>query len=212
SLHDALPICPQLGTVLANDEIVNGVSERGGCPVIRKKMKQWSMRITAYAQRLLDGLNEIDWPQPLKDSQTNWIGRSKGATVEFKIQNSEFTIPVFTTRPDTIFGVSFMVLAPEHDLVSKITTAEQKEAVENYIEATAKRSERERMADVKTITGVFTGAFAAHPFTGEKLPIWIGDYVLAGYGTGAVMSVPCGDQRDFDFAKHFNLLIPNIFK
>lgn len=204
--------CPQLGTVLANDEIVNGVSERGGYPVIRKKMKQWSMRITAYAQRLLDGLNEIDWPQPLKDSQTNWIGRSKGATVEFRIQNSEFRIPVFTTRPDTIFGVSFMVLAPEHDLVSKITTSEQKEAVENYIEATAKRSERERMADVKTITGVFTGAYAEHPFTGTQIPIWIGDYVLAGYGTGAVMSVPCGDQRDYDFAKHFNLPIPNIFK
>ncbi len=204
--------CPQLGTVLANDEIVNGVSERGGYPVVRKKMKQWSMRITAYAQRLLDGLNDIDWPQPLKDSQTNWIGRSKGATVEFRIQNSEFRIPVFTTRPDTIFGVSFMVLAPEHDLVSKITTAEQKEAVENYIEATAKRSERERMADVKTITGVFTGAYAEHPFSGEAIPIWIGDYVLAGYGTGAVMSVPCGDQRDYDFAKHFNLPIPNIFK
>ncbi len=204
--------CPQLGTVLANDEIVNGVSERGGYPVVRKKMKQWSMRITAYAQRLLDGLDKIDWPQPLKDSQTNWIGRSKGATVEFKIQNSEFKIPVFTTRPDTIFGVSFMVLAPEHDLVSKITTAEQKEAVEKYVEATAKRSERERMADVKTITGVFTGAYAEHPFTKEPLPIWIGDYVLAGYGTGAVMSVPCGDQRDYDFAKHFNLPIPNIFK
>ncbi|MBT0606869.1 leucine--tRNA ligase [Aequorivita echinoideorum] len=203
--------CPQLGTVLANDEIVNGVSERGGYPVVRKKMKQWSMRITAYAQRLLDGLDTIDWPQPLKDSQTNWIGRSKGATVEFKIQNSEFKIPVFTTRPDTIFGVSFMVLAPEHDLVSKITTSEQKEAVENYIEATAKRSERERMADVKSITGVFTGAYAEHPFTKEPLPIWIGDYVLAGYGTGAVMSVPCGDQRDYDFAKHFNLPIPNIF-
>ena len=204
--------CPQLGTVLANDEIVNGVSERGGYPVVRKKMKQWSMRITAYAQRLLDGLDKIDWPQPLKDSQTNWIGRSKGATVEFKIQNSEFKIPVFTTRPDTIFGVSFMVLAPEHDLVSKITTAEQKEAVEKYVEATAKRSERERMADVKTITGVFTGAYAEHPYTGKQIPIWIGDYVLAGYGTGAVMSVPCGDQRDYDFAKHFNLPIPNIFK
>ncbi|QQX77341.1 MULTISPECIES: leucine--tRNA ligase [Aequorivita] len=204
--------CPQLGTVLANDEIVNGVSERGGYSVVRKKMKQWSMRITAYAQRLLDGLDKIDWPQPLKDSQTNWIGRSKGATVEFKIQNSEFRIPVFTTRPDTIFGVSFMVLAPEHDLVSKITTPEQKEAVEKYVEATAKRSERERMADVKTITGVFTGAYAEHPFTGKQIPIWIGDYVLAGYGTGAVMSVPCGDQRDYDFAKHFNLPIPNIFK
>lgn len=341
--------CPQLGTVLANDEIVNGVSERGGYPVVRKKMKQWSMRITAYAQRLLDGLNEIDWPQPLKDSQTNWIGRSKGATVEFKVlppapssgrgasyrmtgnsaiigtllarakemrknptkaesllwnalrtkkleykfrqqhpidnyivdfvclskkliievdggihqyqlekdderelllkekkgfkilrfTNDEIInnlqkviseieavlkvlpsgedlggdwIPVFTTRPDTIFGVSFMVLAPEHDLVPKITTAEQKEAVENYIEATAKRSERERMADVKSITGVFTGAYAEHPFTKEPIPIWIGDYVLAGYGTGAVMSVPAGDQRDYDFAKHFDLPIPNIFQ
>ncbi|CAM3317771.1 leucine--tRNA ligase [Aequorivita lipolytica] len=372
--------CAQLGTVLANDEIVNGVSERGGYPVIRKKMKQWSMRITAYAQRLLDGLDKIDWPQPLKDSQTNWIGRSKGAIVEFKVlppapskgrgdvnvstdskgrgaesagyltgnsaiigtllsrakemrknptkaesilwnelrtkkvgykfrqqhpidnyivdfvclskrliievdgeihqyqlekdgerelllkekkgfkilrfTNNEVinnlqkvvskiestlkvlptgedlggdflehleqvsipplgargTIPVFTTRPDTIFGVSFMVLAPEHDLVSKITTSEQKEAVENYVEATAKRSERERMADVKTITGVFTGAYAEHPFTGDSLPVWIGDYVLAGYGTGAVMSVPCGDQRDYDFAKHFKIPIPNIFK
>ncbi|QAA81848.1 leucine--tRNA ligase [Aequorivita sp. H23M31] len=337
--------CPQLGTVLANDEIVNGVSERGGFPVIRKKMKQWSMRITAYAQRLLDGLEDIDWPQQLKDSQTNWIGRSKGASVKFPIltfpkgegtrpgymtggnnsslllerakdmrnkpteaeamlweclkskkleykfrrqhlvddyiadfvclskklvievdggihenrkekdetrtsilnelgyrvirftneevlgnidkvldtisktlEQSEIPplgvrgISVFTTRPDTIFGVSFMVLAPEHDLVSKITTPEQKEEVEKYIEKTAKRSERERMADVKSITGVFTGAYAEHPFTGEPLPIWIGDYVLAGYGTGAVMSVPCGDQRDYDFAKHFNIPIPNIFK
>jgi leucyl-tRNA synthetase len=204
--------CSQLGTVLANDEIVNGVSERGGYPVVRKKMKQWSMRITAYAQRLLDGLDQLDWPQPLKDSQTNWIGRSKGATVKFRIQDSELKIPVFTTRPDTIFGVSFMVLAPEHDLVSKITTAEQKEEVEKYIEKTAKRSERERMADVKSITGVFTGAYAEHPFTKEALPIWIGDYVLASYGTGAVMSVPCGDQRDYDFAKHFNIPIPNIFK
>ncbi len=204
--------CPQLGTVLANDEIVNGVSERGGYPVVRKKMKQWSMRITAYAQRLLNGLDKIDWPQPLKDSQTNWIGRSKGVSETFNVKDHDEKIDVFTTRPDTIFGVSFMVLAPEHDLVSKITTAEQKEAVENYIEATAKRSERERMADVKTISGVFTGAYAEHPFSGKKLPIWIGDYVLAGYGTGAVMSVPCGDQRDYDFAKHFNLEIPNIFK
>ena len=215
--------CPQLGTVLANDEIVNGVSERGGYPVVRKKMKQWSMRITAYAQRLLDDLENIDWPQPLKDSQTNWIGRSKGASVSFKVLSSgedlggDFLlgargISVFTTRPDTIFGVSFMVLAPEHDLVSKITTDEQKAAVENYVEATAKRSERDRMSDVKTISGVFTGAYAEHPFSGEPIPVWIGDYVLAGYGTGAVMSVPCGDQRDYDFAKHFNIPIPNIFK
>ncbi len=204
--------CPQLGTVLANDEIVNGVSERGGYPVVRKKMTQWSMRISAYAQRLLDGLDTIDWPQPLKDSQTNWIGRSEGAQVEFRIQNSEFRIEVFTTRPDTIFGVSFMTLAPEHELVQKITTPEQKAEVETYVEATAKRSERERMADVKTISGVFTGAYAEHPFTKEPVPIWIGDYVLAGYGTGAVMAVPCGDQRDYDFAKHFGIDIPNIFE
>lgn len=204
--------CPALGTVLANDEIVNGVSERGGHPVIRKKMTQWSMRITAYAQRLLDGLDTIDWPQPLKDSQTNWIGRSQGAEVEFRIQNSELGIPVFTTRPDTIFGASFMTLAPEHELVGQITTPEQKAEVEAYVAATAKRSERDRMADVKTISGAFTGAYAEHPFTKQPIPIWIGDYVLAGYGTGAVMSVPCGDQRDYDFAKHFDISIPNIFE
>ena len=204
--------CPELGTVLANDEIVNGVSERGGFPVVRKKMTQWSMRISAYAQRLLDGLKSIDWPQPLKDSQTNWIGRSQGAMVSFKIDSHDEIIDVFTTRPDTIFGVSFMTLAPEHDLVSKITTETQKNGVQNYIKATAKRSERERMADVKTISGVFTGAYAIHPFSGEKVQIWIGDYVLAGYGTGAVMAVPCGDQRDYDFAKHFKIPIPNIFE
>ncbi|WP_435260754.1 leucine--tRNA ligase [Tenacibaculum sp. nBUS_03] len=203
--------CPALGTVLANDEIVNGVSERGGHEVIRKKMTQWSMRISAYAQRLLDGLQNIDWPQPLKDSQTNWIGRSQGAMVSFDVDGCDAKIDVFTTRPDTIFGVSFMTLAPEHDLVAKITTAEQKEAVDTYIEATAKRSERDRMADVKTISGVFTGAYALHPFTGKQVPIWIGDYVLASYGTGAVMAVPCGDQRDYDFANHFGLEIPNIF-
>ena len=335
--------CPALGTVLANDEIINGVSERGGHPVVRKKMTQWSMRISAYAQRLLDGLESIDWPQPLKDSQTNWIGRSQGAMVTFKVDSStltentevklsykaleeikevrlnlsksesvlwnklkgkkgaikfrkkytigsflvdyvclskniivefsgkedekvrtayfneegfnvlyvtneeveknvdeviskinnaiqfsieipkttkesistkqtEYEISVFTTRPDTIFGVSFMTLAPEHELVSKITTAGHKTEVENYIRATAKRSERDRMADVKTISGAFTGAYAIHPFSGEKVQIWIGDYVLAGYGTGAVMAVPCGDQRDYDFAKHFKIPIPNIFK
>ncbi|SHJ48179.1 leucyl-tRNA synthetase [Arenibacter nanhaiticus] len=209
--------CPVLGTVLANDEIVNGVSERGGHPVVRKKMTQWSMRISAYAQRLLDGLAKVDWPQPLKDSQTNWIGRSEGAAVTFHTlpvssEGESYPIEVFTTRPDTIFGVSFMTLAPEHELVAKITTPEQKEAVQSYIEATAKRSERERMADVKTISGVFTGAYAEHPFTKEPIPVWIGDYVLAGYGTGAVMSVPCGDQRDYDFAKHFNIPIPNIFE
>ena len=204
--------CPALGTVLANDEIVNGVSERGGHPVVRKKMTQWSMRISAYAQRLLDGLAKIDWPQPLKDSQTNWIGRSQGASAVFNVKDHDEKIEVFTTRPDTIFGVSFMTLAPEHELVSKITTDEQKAGVEAYIEATAKRSERDRMADVKTISGAFTGAYAEHPFTKEPIPIWIGDYVLAGYGTGAVMSVPCGDQRDYDFAKHFNIPIPNIFE
>ncbi|WOC41242.1 leucine--tRNA ligase [Polaribacter sp. HL-MS24] len=334
--------CPALGTVLANDEIVNGVSERGGHPVVRKKMTQWSMRISAYAQRLLDGLEHIDWPQPLKDSQTNWIGRSQGAMVSFKVDgvsskestdvklsykelealkelrlnlskaegilwdelknkkgaakfrkkytigtflvdyvclakntivefsgkedeasrtaffakegfnvvrftNEEvidnvlqvvskintalqfptvvktekevekktskaYTIEVFTTRPDTIFGVSFMTLAPEHELVSKIVTDKQKAKVNAYIKATAKRSERDRMADVKTISGVFTGAYALHPFTGAKIQIWIGDYVLANYGTGAVMAVPCGDQRDFDFASHFGIEIPNIFE
>jgi len=336
--------CPALGTVLANDEIINGVSERGGHPVVRKKMTQWSMRISAYAQRLLDGLENIDWPQPLKDSQTNWIGRSQGAMVSFNVEtkseksNSEvklsykdlealkelranlskaettlwneikskkgaskfrkkytvgsylvdyvclaknlivefsgkedeeerttffhnegfnvirftneevlknvekvvseinfaiqfpkievkstektnvvkddnsYKIDVFTTRPDTIYGVSFMTLAPEHELVSKITTDAQKVEVEAYIKATAKRSERDRMADVKTISGAFTGAYAIHPFSGERVQIWIGDYVLAGYGTGAVMAVPCGDQRDYDFAKHFNIPIPNIFE
>ena len=204
--------CPQLGTVLANDEIVNGVSERGGYPVIRKKMTQWSMRISAYAERLLQDLNKIDWPESLKESQRNWIGKSVGALVKFRVQNSQFNIDVFTTRPDTIFGVTFMTLAPEHELVEKITTPEHKVEVEAYIEATAKRSERERMADVKTISGVFTGAYAEHPFTKEPVPIWIGDYVLAGYGTGAVMAVPCGDQRDYDFAKHYELPIRNIFK
>lgn len=338
--------CPELGTVLANDEIVNGVSERGGHPVVRKKMKQWSMRISAYAERLLQGLENIDWTESLKETQRNWIGKSVGAIVEFPIlsfpkgevnavpgymtggnnanvliekakenrnnpteaekalwsqlrnknlddkfrrqhliddfivdfvclrkklvvevdgeihetkkeydeertkilndkgfkvirfKNEEVLgntdavlkeiikqlesaqvppsgvrgIQVFTTRPDTIFGVTFMTLAPEHELVSKITTPAQKEAVENYIQATAKRSERERMADVKTISGVFTGAYAEHPFTKESVPVWIGDYVLAGYGTGAVMAVPCGDQRDYDFAKHFDIPIKNIFK
>ena len=334
--------CPGLGTVLANDEIVDGVSERGSHPVVRKKMTQWSMRISAYAQRLLDGLETIDWPQPLKDSQTNWIGRSQGAMVSFNVANgaetaatdvklsykelealkelrqnlskaetvlwnqlkhkkgaakfrkkytigaflvdyvclakniivefsgkedeaarteffekqgfnvvrftnaavienvlqvvskinaaiqfpkaidtgaekevvskAQFKIEVFTTRPDTIFGVSFMTLAPEHELVSKITTDAQKSEVESYVTATAKRSERDRMADVKTISGAFTGAYAIHPFSGEKVQIWIGDYVLANYGTGAVMAVPCGDQRDYDFAKKFNISIPNIFE
>ena len=212
--------CAALGTVLANDEIINGVSERGGHPVVRKKMKQWSMRISAYAERLLQGLNEIDWSESIKESQRNWIGKSVGATVTFQVSSfklegstqSESTlnlkpetkfIEVFTTRPDTIFGVTFMTLAPEHELVSQITTIEQKAVVEAYVEATAKRSERERMADVKTISGVFTGAYVEHPFTKEPIPVWIGDYVLAGYGTGAVMAVPCGDERDYAFANFF---------
>ena len=195
--------CPALGTVLANDEIVNGVSERGGHPVIRKKMTQWSMRISAYAERLLQGLNEIDWSESIKESQRNWIGKSVGAMVSFNVNNHDAKIDVFTTRPDTIFGVTFMTLAPEHELVAQITTPEQKAAVEAYVEATAKRSERERMADVKTISGVFTGAYAEHPFTKEPIPVWIGDYVLAGYGTGAVMAVPCGDERDYAFANFF---------
>ena len=197
---------------MANDEIVNGVSERGGHAVIRKKMTQWSMRISAYAERLLQGLDKIDWTDSLKESQRNWIGKSIGASVTFNVNDHDEVIDVFTTRPDTIFGVSFMTLAPEHELVSKITTSDQKPAVEAYILATAKRSERDRMADVKTISGAFTGAYAEHPFTKEPIPVWIGDYVLAGYGTGAVMFVPCGDQRDYDFAKHFNISIPNIFE
>jgi leucyl-tRNA synthetase len=204
--------CPQLGTVLANDEIVNGVSERGGYPVVRKKMTQWSMRISAFSERLLQGLDQLDWTESLKESQRNWIGKSVGAHVDFNVQDSDDKIGVFTTRPDTIFGVTFMTLAPEHELVKKITTPQQKEEIEAYVAASAKRSERERMADVKSITGVFTGAYAEHPFTGESIPIWIGDYVLAGYGTGAVMAVPCGDQRDYDFARHFDIPIKNIFE
>ena len=203
--------CPALGTVLANDEVKDGKSERGGYPVYQKKMMQWSMRITAYSDRLLRGLDGLDWSEAVKESQRNWIGKSEGALVKFGIKGSDDFIEVFTTRPDTIFGVSFVTLAPEHELVSKITTPEQKEAVEAYIEATSKRSERDRMADVKTISGVFTGAYAEHPITKEPVPIWLGDYVLAGYGTGAVMAVPAGDERDFAFAKHFDIQIKNIF-
>ena len=203
--------CPALGTVLANDEVKDGKSERGGYPVYQKKMMQWSMRITAYSDRLLRGLDGLVWSEAVKESQRNWIGKSEGALVKFGIKGSDDFIEVFTTRPDTIFGVSFVTLAPEHELVSKITTPEQKEAVEAYIEATSKRSERDRMADVKTISGVFTGAYAEHPITKEPVPIWLGDYVLAGYGTGAVMAVPAGDERDFAFAKHFDIEIKNIF-
>ena len=195
--------CPGLGTVLANDEIVNGVSERGGFMVVRKKMTQWSMRISAYAERLLQGLNDIDWSESIKESQRNWIGKSVGAMVSFNVKNHNEVISVFTTRPDTIFGVTFMTLAPEHPLVQEITTANYLETVNEYVFASSKRSERERMADVKTISGVFTGAYAVHPFTKEPIPVWIGDYVLAGYGTGAVMAVPCGDERDYAFANFF---------
>lgn len=204
--------CPALGTVLANDEIKDGVSERGGHPVERKKMQQWSMRITAYAERLLTGLDKIDWTDAIKEIQRNWIGKSVGALVSFEIDQHNEKIDVFTTRPDTIFGVSFMVIAPEHELVNYITTAEQKEAIEAYQVKAAARSERERMADVKQVSGEFTGAYAKHPFSGELIPIWIGDYVLASYGTGAVMAVPSGDQRDWDFATKFNLPIPAVIE
>ncbi len=209
--------CPALGTVLANDEVINGVSERGGHPVEQKLMRQWSMRIKAFAERLLTGLETVDWTDSVKDMQRNWIGKSVGSSVRFSLagtegEDTEKFIEVFTTRPDTIFGVSFMVLAPEHPLVSEITTDEFRDAIEAYKTAASLKSERDRQADVKNITGQFTGAYAVHPFTGENIPVWIGDYVLASYGTGAVMAVPCGDQRDWDFAKHFNIPIKNIFK
>jgi leucyl-tRNA synthetase len=205
--------CPALGTVLANDEVVNGVSERGGHPVEQKLMRQWSMRITAYAERLLQGLDELDWSDAIKDIQRNWIGKSVGASVKFGVENHKNEeIEVFTTRPDTIFGVSFIVLAPEHDLVDKITTLKYKEAIETYQKEAGLKSERDRMSDLKNVTGQFTGAYAVHPLNGEKTPIWIGDYVLASYGTGAVMAVPCGDQRDWDFAQKFDIPIKNVFE
>lgn len=204
--------CPDLGTVLANDEVINGLSERGGYPVVRKKMTQWMMRITAYADRLLTGLENIDWSDAIKEAQRNWIGKSQGASIFFGIEGHNEKIEVFTTRPDTVFGVSYVTLAPEHPLVNQITTADNKEKVDTYVDYTSKRSERDRLADAKNITGEFTGAYAIHPFTGKQVPIWIGDYVLASYGTGAVMAVPCGDERDFAFANHFDLPIPNIFK
>ena len=204
--------CPELGTVLANDEIKDGLSERGGHPVEQKLMRQWSMRITAYAERLLKGLDSIEWSDSIKDIQRNWIGKSQGASVFFDINGFDEKIEIFTTRPDTIFGVSFLVLAPEHELVANITTDSQKTKIDAYLKSTASKSERDRMSDVKTISGEFTGAYAIHPFNGTKIPVWVGDYVLASYGTGAVMSVPCGDQRDWDFANHFNIDIPNIFK
>lgn len=222
--------CPALGTVLANDEIVNGVSERGGHPVERKKMQQWSMRITAYAERLLTGLDGLDWNESIKDMQRNWIGKSKGCSIQFMLASTPLSqqtidsdlstrglsgaeghsIEVFTTRPDTIFGVSYVTLAPEHELVAQLTTPENKEKIDSYVTYAKNRSERERQADVKNITGEFTGSYVLHPFTGEKIPVWIGDYVLAGYGTGAVMAVPAHDERDFRFAKHFDLARPIV--
>ncbi len=202
--------CPALGTVLSNDEVKDGFSERGGHPVIRKKMSQWSMRITAYADRLLSGLDKIDWPEPIKEMQRNWIGKSYGAEIDFHVADSKTKIRVFTTRIDTLFGVTFMVLAPESELVESLTAEEQKQAVQDYVATAKNRSERERMSDAKNVSGVFTGSYAIHPFSEERIPIYIADYVLAGYGTGAVMAVPSGDQRDFDFAKHFNLPITVI--
>lgn len=199
--------CPALGTVLANDEVINGLSERGGHPVERKLMLQWSLRISAYAERLLQGLEEIDWTDSLKEMQRNWIGKSTGSSVRFNIANSDSFLEVFTTRPDTIFGVSFMVIAPEHESIAELTSSDQKAAVEKYVNDSKNKTERERMADVKNVTGVFTGAYAIHPFTLKKIPIWVGDYVLSGYGTGAVMAVAAHDSRDYAFAKQFNLPI-----
>ena len=202
--------CPNLGTVLANDEVKDGVSERGGHPVEKRKLRQWFLRVTAYAERLLNDLNELAWSEAMKEMQRNWIGRSEGASVWFDITDTDHKFEIFTTRPDTIFGVTFMVLAPEHELVAQITTPEQKEKVEKYLDYVNTRSERDRIAEVKTITGEFTGAYATHPFTGEKVPIWISEYVLAGYGTGAIMAVPSDDERDHAFATHFNIPIVEI--
>ena len=202
--------CPKLGTVLANDEVVDGLSVRGGYPVVRKSMKQWLLRITAYAERLLTGLETVEWSESVKEVQRNWIGKSMGASVIFKIDGKDIDLEVFTTRADTLFGTTFMVLAPEHELVQEITTPEQRAEVEEYITRTKNRSERERMAEVRKVSGAFTGAFGINPITGAKLPIWIADYVLMGYGTGAIMAVPAHDSRDFAFARHFNLPIIQV--
>lgn len=202
--------CPKLGTVLANDEVVDGVSERGGYPVVQKKMKQWCLRVSAYAQRLLDGLDKIDWTDSLKETQRNWIGRSEGTEMQFSVKDSDVKFTIFTTRADTIFGVTFMVLAPESELVQQLTTEAQKAEVNAYLDATKKRTERERIAD-RRVTGVFTGAYAINPFTGDEIPVWVSDYVLAGYGTGAIMAVPAHDSRDYAFARHFDLpIVPLI--
>lgn len=203
--------CAQLGTVLANDEVKEGLSVRGGYPVVQKNMRQWSLRVSAYAQRLLDGLDRVDWPESLKDIQRNWIGRSQGADVTFDVKGSDLKLQIFTTRPDTIYGVSFMVLAPESDYVKQLTTPEQAAAVEEYLDYVAKRTERERQSEVKTVTGVFTGSYAVNPFTNEAIPVWISEYVLAGYGTGAIMAVPAHDSRDYAFARKFDLpIVPVI--
>ena len=203
-------LCPGLGTVLANDEVVDGVSVRGGFPVVQQKMRQWCLRVSAYAQRLLDGLDTIEWTESLKETQRNWIGRSEGTEMEFRVADSDTTFTIFTTRADTIFGVTFMVLAPESELVAELTTPEQKQAVDEYIAYVKKRTERDRISD-KRVTGVFSGSYAVNPFTGDKIPVWISEYVLAGYGTGAIMAVPAHDSRDYAFAKHFGLpIVPLI--
>lgn len=204
--------CEELGTVLANDEIINGVSERGGYPVTKRKVKHWSLRISEYSERLLQGLDKIDWPDPLKEMQRNWIGKSKGVSINFKVENSNKSIEVFTTRPDTIFGVSFLTIAPEYKDINDLSVSKNKSVIEEYISEVSKKSERDRLSDVKTVSGVFSGSYAIHPFNGNKVPIWISDYVIASYGTGAVMGVPAGDQRDFDFANKFQIEIPNIFE
>jgi len=204
--------CEELGTVLANDEIINGVSERGGYLVTKRKVKHWSLRISEYSERLLKGLDKIDWPDPLKEMQRNWIGKSKGVSINFKVENSNKSIEVFTTRPDTIFGVSFLTIAPEYKDITDLSVSKNKSVIEEYISEVSKKSERDRLSDVKTVSGVFSGSYAIHPFNGNKVPIWISDYVIASYGTGAVMGVPAGDQRDFDFANKFQIEIPNIFE
>ena len=204
--------CAELGTVLANDEVVDGLSVRGGYPVVRKSMKQWLLRITAYADRLLNDLETVNWSESVKDVQRNWIGKSMGASVHFGVEGTDIDLEVFTTRADTLFGTTFMVLAPEHELVPTITTEAQRAEVEAYITRTKNRSERERMAEVRKVSGAFTGAYGINPITGVKLPIWIADYVLMGYGTGAIMAVPAHDSRDFAFARHFDLPIIQVVK
>ena len=204
--------CEELGTVLANDEVINGFSERGGFPVTKKRIKHWCLRISKYAERLLSDLDSIDWPEPLKEMQRNWIGKSKGVSVNFKVEGLEKNIEVFTTRPDTIFGTTFLTVAPEYDMLTELITKDNEEKIKDYINSISTRSERDRISDVKSVTGVFTGSYAIHPFSLEKIPIWVSDYVLASYGTGAVMAVPSGDQRDYDFANKFGLEIKNIFK